>query len=36
MAQNYLEIYERVLAGETLNKEPPSLKKPEPKLLPFN
>ena len=36
MALKYLEIYERVLAGETLNKEPPSLKKPEPKLLPFN
>lgn len=36
MALSYVEIYERVLAGETLNKEPPSLKKPEPKLLPFN
>ena len=36
MALSYVEIYERVLAGEILNKEPPSLKKPEPKLLPFN
>jgi hypothetical protein len=36
MALSYVEVYERVLAGETLNNEPPSLKKPEPKLLPFN
>ena len=35
MALSYVEIYERVLSGEILNKEPPSLKKPEPKLLPF-
>jgi glycosyltransferase involved in cell wall biosynthesis len=36
MALSYVEIYERVLAGETLNNQPPSLKKPEPKLLPFD
>ena len=35
MALSYVEIYERVLAGETLNKEPPTLKELEPKLLPF-
>jgi len=36
MALKYVEIYERVLDGEVLNKEPPQLKEPEPKLLPFN
>ena len=36
MALKYVEIYERVLGGEVLNKEPPQLKEPEPKLLPFN
>jgi hypothetical protein len=35
MALKYLEIYERVLDGEVLNKEIPQLKNPEPKLLPF-
>jgi len=35
MALKYVEIYERVLDGEVLNKEPPQLKEVEPKLLPF-
>ena len=35
MALKYLEIYERVLAGEILNKSVPTLQKQEPKLLPF-
>lgn len=35
MALKYLEIYERVLAGEILNKSAPTLQEQEPKLLPF-
>jgi hypothetical protein len=30
-----LEIYERVIEGEVLNRNNPTLQKPEPKLLPF-
>jgi hypothetical protein len=35
MAVKYLSLYERVLAGEVLNKAIPSLIAKEPKLLPF-
>ena len=35
MALSYLEIYERVIEGEVLNRNNPTLQKPEPKLLPF-
>jgi glycosyltransferase involved in cell wall biosynthesis len=36
MTQDYLLLYEKVLNGETLNPEPPTLVDPEkPKLLPF-
>ena len=35
MALCYLEIYERVIGGEVLNRNNPTLQKPEPKLLPF-
>ena len=35
MALKYLEIYERVIDGEVLNKSIPTLREPEPKLLPF-
>ena len=35
MASKYLEIYERVIDGEVLNKSIPTLQEPEPKLLPF-
>ena len=35
MALKYLEIYERVIDGEVLNKSIPTLQEPEPKLLLF-
>jgi hypothetical protein len=35
MALAYLEKYERVINGESLNATPPTLLKPEEKLLPW-